>query len=377
MPFYFSFVNDIFRVLVVFDCFLRKVSIMEKENYSAVISNRGTLECHKTEIPELKDNEVLVKTHASLISPGTEMNGVKHLRQNPQEKEDYFKFGYSCAGEIIAVKGDVKNLKPGMRVACMGLTSTHSSYNAVPCNLAVPLPDNVSYEEGCFASLAATSLQAVRRSDVQLGEYGVVLGLGIVGNIAAQLYHIAGARTLAWEALPLRRKIAKKCGVQSINFMRTNAVEKSKEFAFPYGMDFALMAFGGDGSKAFESVKNVMKVSADGHQMGRVVVVGGCSLTFTGGAVSGNLDVRASSRTGAGYHDKDWEYGKDYPDVFVQFTTTRNVRELLQLIAEKRLKVMPLITHTMRVQDIAEAGEMLIDHPDKTLGIILKYDGEK
>ena len=348
---------------------------MENKCRAAVVTFDGLVECRTVEIPELKDNEVLVKVHASLISPGTEMDLPRAFRKKPADDKTFTRqFGYSSAGEIVAVKGDVKDLKVGMRVACMGNGARHASYNAVPVNLVVPIPDNVSYEEATFASLAATALQAIRRTEPLLGEYGIVLGLGIVGNLAAQLYQISGSRVLCWEALRSRRTIARKCGLKnSIDFRKVDAVEESKKFAAPYGVDFALMAFGGNADKAWENVLASMKVSADGHQMGRVVAVGGCSFSISGGAWSGNVDIRSSSRTGSGYHDPAWEYGKDYPDVFVQFTSQRNARELIALIAEKRLKVTPLITHRLKIEEVGVGCDALLEHPENTLGVILQY----
>lgn len=348
---------------------------MKDKCQAAFITADGQVECRSIDIPELKDNEVLVRVYASLISPGTEMDAPRALRAKPAEDKTFCRqFGYSSAGEIVAVKGDVKDLKEGMRVACMGNGARHASYNAVPVNLVVPIPDNVSYEEAAFASLAATSLQAVRRTAPQLGEYGIVLGLGIVGNLAAQLYQIAGSRVLCWESMSSRRAIARKCGVKnSIDFRKVNPSEESKNFSAPYGVDFALMAFGGNGDKAWENILASMKVSADGHQMGRIVAVGGCKFSIQGGAWSGNVDILASSRTGAGYHDSAWEYGKDYPNVFVQFTSQRNARELIALIAEKRLKVTPLITHRIKIADVASGCDMLIEAPETALGVILEY----
>lgn len=127
------------------------------------------------------------------ISPGTEMAAAKKRRENPDEKAEAIRFGYSNAGEIIKVRGDVKGLKVGMRVAAMGAgMALHSNYACVPVNLVVPIPDSVTYEQAAYLSLAATSLQAVRRTEPALGEYGAVLGLGIVGNIAAQLPSFRG-----------------------------------------------------------------------------------------------------------------------------------------------------------------------------------------
>ena len=338
-----------------------------------VIYYDGRIGIEEEDIPQLKENQVLVKVYASLISPGTEMAVAKKWRANNNPPDTApFKFGYSNAGVILETKGDVKGLKAGMRVACMGGDAAlHSDYAAVPVNLVVPIPDDVSYEQATYLSLAATALQAVRRTDVKLGEYGAVLGQGIVGNLAAQLYRINGARVLGWETLPLRAEIAAKCGIPSIDFIKQDSVELTKAFAAPYGLDFALFAFGGDAEKAFMDIKKCMKVSADGHAMGTITLVGGCRVPVDGGAASGNLDIKVSSRTGAGYHDSAWEYGKDYPAAFVQFTTQRNAVELIKLMSEKRLMTEPLTTHHFPLQQISEAAELLIAHPDQAMGVIL------
>ncbi len=348
------------------------------EKITAVILPDGKLGTVAGEVPELKDNEVLIRVSASLISPGTEMNLARKRRETPDPEAKEVKFGYSNAGVIVGVRGDVKNLKIGMRVAAMGAgAAEHTNYAAVPVNLVAPIPDEVTFEQAAYLSLAATSLQAVRRTSPKLGEYGAVLGLGIVGNLAAQLYRLSGARVLGWESIASRAEIAHRCGIFPVtDFMKADAVAASKDFAAPYGMDLALFAFGGNGEKAFDDVKKCMKVSADGHAMGRIVLVGGCRVPVDGGAASGNLDILASSRTGAGYHDRAWEYGRDYPPAFVQFTTRRNAEEIIRLIAEKRLLVDPMTTHRIKLENVAEAGDLLIDHPDRALGVILEMNHE-
>ena len=341
---------------------------------AAIITGTGEVKIRTEELRELKDREVLIKVHASLISPGTEMAGVKGKRENPDPKAEDSNFGYANAGEIIAVKGDVKDLKVGMRVAAMGGGGAyHASYANVPVNMVVPIPDNVTYAQATYACLGATSLQAVRRADIKLGEYGMVLGQGIVGNLAAQLSQVNGAHVIGWEGFESRIAIAKQCGIKNIvNFRSADPVAASKEFAAPYGMDFAIMAFGGPATEAFNSIKECMKVSQDGHIMGNVVLVGGCLVEIGGGAHTGNLNIKIASRTGPGYHDPEYEYGKDYPDAFVQFTTRRNLREIISLISEQRLLVDPVTTHTMPLEDVGKAADLLINSPDKALGIVLQ-----
>jgi threonine dehydrogenase-like Zn-dependent dehydrogenase len=228
----------------------------------------------------------------------------------------------------------------------------------------------VSFEQASYACLGATALQAVRRTIPQLGEFGLVAGLGIVGNLSAQLSSLCGTRVLCWETLDFRVKTAKKCGLKNFaNPKEDSCADKTKLFAEPYGYDFGIIAFGGNGTTAFKSMQKQLKVSADGHEMGRIILVGGCEVTLTGGAALGNVDVRAASRTGPGYHDAAWELGADYPKAFVQFTTRRNLIEIITLIDEKRLIVEPMTTHRIKLEDIGKASDALINTPDKALGV--------
>jgi threonine dehydrogenase-like Zn-dependent dehydrogenase len=340
---------------------------------AVVITGNGKVTTRTEELAKLKNNEVLIKVNASLISPGTEMMCVKNRREKFDPEAKDVNFGYANAGKILEIKGDAKDLKAGMRVAAMGGGANHANYANVPVNMVVPIPDNVSYAQAAYACLGATSLHAVRRADIKLGEYGMILGQGIIGNLAAQLSRINGARVIGWEAFQNRIAITKECGIKDIvNFTETDPVTLSKEFAAPHGMDFAIMAFGGPATEAFNSVKECMKVSQDGHIMGNVVLVGGCLVEIGGGAHTGNLNIKIASRTGPGYHDPEYEYGKDYPAAFVQFTTQRNLREIISLISEKRLLVDPMTTHTMPLEKIGEAADLLINSPDKALGIILE-----
>ncbi|MBP5638608.1 MAG: hypothetical protein J6X55_03960, partial [Victivallales bacterium] len=86
-----------------------------------VVFYDGRIGVEEEEMPELVDNQVLVEVHSSLISPGTEMALARNLRKKHEAADSSpHKFGYSNAGIILETKGDVKGLKPGMRVACMG-----------------------------------------------------------------------------------------------------------------------------------------------------------------------------------------------------------------------------------------------------------------
>ncbi len=350
----------------------RIVGALDRTGHGCVVSQP---------VPELSDGMVLVKVQASLISPGTELKGAKNAREKGiADPGTPRPFGYQNAGDVLAVHESVTEFRPGDRVCCMGGGyAQHTNYAVVPVNLCAKLPAEVSYDEGAYNHLAITSMQAVRRVQPELGEYGLIVGLGLVGQMAGRLAQLSGAYVMGWDMMPFRCQVATDWGMDEVAVVgEEDAAAKAKEFTGGAGFDFAVMAFGGDGTEALKAVHDVMKLSPDGHAMGRVALVGGLKTECSWGAGLGNLDLRCSARTGPGYHDAAWERGgRDYPPVFMRWTTRTNMELALRLIAEGRLDVTGLTTHKIPLEDIDEAVTAHIDDPDGTLGTILAMSHEE
>lgn len=349
---------------------------MPRARLVGALTEKGVAKVVRENVPKITKGHVLVRVRASLISSGTEGALVQRLRSGEAVPLTFpFPFGYQNAGEVLETGRDVNEFKPGDRVACMGGGyALHTDYALVPCNLCAHLPDGVSFEEGAFAHLAITSLQAIRRGRPEAGEYLLVVGLGVVGQLVAQLGRISGAYVMGWDAIKKRCDAAEHAGAHATMSVGSgDAMRLAKEFTRGHGFDMAVMAFGGDGSKALQDVKNVMKISPDGHPMGRIVMVGGLTTTCQWGAAMGNLDLLACSRTGPGYHDARWERGEtEYPGVFVRWTTKSNMEFVLRLMAEGRLPVKHLITHRFPLGEIGKAVDTLLADPAGTLGVVLQ-----
>ena len=344
----------------------------------AAIKGDGTIVVTEGEVRAPGENEALVEVEASLISAGTEMGGVKNRRLRPNPAAPASEFGYQNAGVIAGLGAGCEGLKVGQRVACMGIkgAAPHGTHGWTPKNLCFPIPDSMSFEEAAFNHLAATSLQAIRRAELQIGEYVAVVGQGVVGQIACQLASICGCRVIAMDQLPMRLEVARRCGADlTVNTAEGDPVEAVREFTRGNGLDAAIMAFGGDGSAVFQMLLKMMMRSPDTHQMGRIVVVGGCTINASYAAAAGNIDLRSAARTGPGFLDPEWEHGKDYPPVFIRWNTRRNVQLCLDLIAAGRLRVKPLITHRFPLSRAPEACEELISHPERSLGVVLEMKG--
>jgi len=338
-----------------------------------ILDGAGRIAVREEPIPELKPGAVLVEVKSCLVSPGTELGGVAARRKNPDASRPPRPFGYGNAGAVLEVGEGCEEFKPGDRVACMGGGyALHASHALVPRNLTVPVPGELSFDEAAFAHLAATALWSVRRAEVEFGANVAVFGLGLVGQMAAQMARASGGHVMAVDRLPLRLEIARKCGADLAFDFASGDIEKAAAgFTRGHGTDAAIIAFGGDATAAMDSARRIMKTAPDGHAYGCIVIVGGARFEAQFPVNFGNIDVRASSRPGPGYHDEAWEFGRDYPPVFVQWTTRRNMEECLLFAERGRLDYEALITHRVPLDEAPAACEELIAHPDRALGVIL------
>ena len=341
----------------------------------AAIDGKGQFHVIEEAMPEPKAGQVLIEVGASLISSGTELGSIPKRRENPKDSPPR-PFGYQNAGTVIQLGEGVERYQVGDRIACMGGGyAQHATHAAVPVNLSVPIPEGVSFEEAAFCHLAATALHAVRRAEPQYGENFAIAGLGTVGQIAAQFAKLCGAHVVGLDRFTKRLAIATELGADAaFNVTEGDPVPKVVEFCRGHGLDAGIIAFGGDATECLRQLYGMMKEAPDGHRWGRVVVVGGATITVGLAAGLGNVDIRSSARTGPGYHDEAWEHGSDYPDVIVKWSTRRNLEECLRAIAEGTLRVEPLISDVFPLDEAPAACEKIVSEPSETLAVILKPD---
>ena len=350
---------------------------MIKERWVGMLGPDGRAFAQPGPMPALKKGCVLVKVKASLISPGTELGNARALRSGaaplPDPPPAPRAFGYQNAGDVLAVGEGVEQFRPGDRVACMGGGyALHATYAVVPQYLCARLPDVVSYEEGAFAHLAMTSLNAVRRGAPELGETVLAVGLGMVGQMAARLSQLSGASVMGWDMLPTRCRTAMSWALDAVARPGTDDLEATtRAFTRELGFDMAVLTVPGDATAVLQDVRKAMKQSPDHHEMGRLCMVGGTSQCVWGAGL-GNLDLRACSRTGPGYHDDAWELGETtYPKALVRWTTRSNMELVLRLMAEDKLPVDRMITHRIPLERIDDAVRAHLEETDTTLGTVL------
>jgi threonine dehydrogenase-like Zn-dependent dehydrogenase len=343
----------------------------------AVQSGNGTIKVVEQEVPELIPGTVLVKVGASLVSPGTEVGGwhaFAEQKKNPSPRKET-PFGYSNAGIVIQAGEGVSEFQPGERVACIGAGyALHTDYAVVPHHLCVALPENVTFEQGAYGMLLATAMQTLRRGQPEIGELVCVVGLGLVGLLTARLYQLSGTYVLGWDKILARVVMAKQWGINAV-LEDENGPETTLEFTRGDGLDAAVLAMAGPCDDTVDRLVQCMKRTPDGHPMGKIMVVGWPEFTFGSKSQIGamnNIDIRRCSRTGAGYHDVDWEYGANYPAVFMRWTTKTNLKLCMRLISERRVNVDALTTHHIKLADVQSEIDSALSNPDGVLGVIFK-----
>ena len=322
----------------------------------------------------LRPGTVMVEVHTSLVSPGSEVGGWRGLAErveNPEPDAEPRPFGYSNAGVVLAVGDGVGRFAVGDRIACIGGGyALHAEYAVVPHNLCFLLPEAVSYGQGAYAMLAGTAVHALRRGEAEFGEFAAVAGLGLLGQLTAQMLKLAGCFVVGWDMIPRRLEIAAACGVEAVVDLGTeDAVDATRAFTAGAGIDLAVIAFGGDATTAMDNIAKCLKVAPDSHRMGRIVIVGRPEFEWPF-RPSFNVDIRQAGRTGPGYHDEAWESGEAYPPVFMRWTTTTNLELCMRLLALDRLQVDALTTHTVPFEDVEEGVAEISRDPDSALGVV-------
>jgi 2-desacetyl-2-hydroxyethyl bacteriochlorophyllide A dehydrogenase len=182
-----------------------------------VIGGPMQLEVEKYQVDESPGpGRVLIKNHYTAVSAGTELS--IYTGDNPRvyEKGSWCNYphvpGYAGLGEVVSVGPDVGALKVGDYVSYQ---SRHASHDVLDTRygLFAKVPKDLVLPEVTLARHAAIVLTgSIRLSNIQLGDKMALFGLGLIGQIAAQLFSLAGADVIAFDPVASRRELAVKVG---------------------------------------------------------------------------------------------------------------------------------------------------------------------
>ena len=359
----------------------------------------GSIEIASVPVPLVSCGHLLISTSSSLVSAGTERmllnfgkaGWIKKVTQQPDKvrtvlgkiKSDGLipaveavrnkldqplPLGYSNVGIVTEIGGGVYGFNIGDRVASNG---KHAEVTSVPTNLVAKIPDNVTDEEASFTILAAIALQGIRLAQPTLGETVVVTGLGLIGLLAVQLLKANGCRVIGLDFDRDRLELARQFGAEIVDLAAgQDPITAAELYTRGRGVDAVII------TATTKSNEPMRQAALMCRKRGRIILVGVAGLKLSReDFFKKELTFQVSASYGPGRYDINYEEkGHDYPVGFVRWTEQRNFEAVLDMMADERIDVKPLISHRFSIDD-AEKAYTLISGNNSSLGVLLKYPG--
>lgn len=357
----------------------------------------GATEVADVPAPIATQGQTLVRTNFTLISTGTERmlvdfgkaNPIKKARQQPDKVrmvvdkvrtdglvptveavrnklDQPLPLGYCNVGTVTEVGAGLANFSVGDRVVSNG---KHAEIVSVPANLCATIPESVSDETASFTVVGAIALQGIRLAQPTLGEVVVVTGLGLVGLMAVQLLRAHGCRVLGIDFDRRKLDLASKFGAETVDLSAgDDPVSAAAAFSRGKGVDAVVL------TAATKSSDPVHQAAQMCRKRGRIVLIGVTGLELSrADFYEKELTFQVSCSYGPGRYDSNYEEkGQDYPVGFVRWTAQRNFEAVLDMMADGRLDVMPLISHRFDISEAPAAYEVVAGS-EPSLGILLGY----
>lgn len=349
--------------------------------------------------PQIGPTEVLVETACSLVSAGTERAVRKLASASLLEKararpdlvrqvvrkartdglrptiravrtrlDDEMPLGYSAAGTVIEVGEAVARIRPGDRVATGG--AGHAELQVVSGLLAARTPDGVDDASAAFATVGSIALHGLRLAEVGPGARVAVIGLGLVGQLAARLARAAGCEVVG---VDVREWAVERAGKSSVDLAlleegrdTTMAVDA---WTHGLGVDAVLVTAA---SRSSDPMRRAPELARD---RATIVLVGDVGLDLDRRPLyEKELSIKVARSYGPGRYERAYEeWGVDYPAGQVRWTEGRNLGAFLGLVERGRVQVDDLVTHSFAFADAIAAYELL-EGDDPYLGVELLYE---
>lgn len=359
----------------------------------------GSIELTEVPRPIAKRGQLQIRTIYTLISAGTERmlvdfgkaSLIDKARQQPDKVrlvldkvktdgllptleavrsklDQPLAMGYCNVGTVLELGAGVTGFAIGDRVASNG---KHAEVVSVPVNLCAKVPRGVSDEEAAFTVIGAIALQGIRLLQPALGEAVVVTGLGLIGLMTVQLLRAHGCRVLGIDYGGEKLELAKYFGAEVVDLSAgQDPVSAAQVFSRSRGVDGVII------TAATKSSEPVHQAALMCRKRGRIILVGMTGLELSrADFYEKELTFQVSCSYGPGRYDANYEEkGQDYPVGFVRWTEQRNFEAVLDMMADGRLDVKPLISHRFDIEQVDEAYQM-VSGSEPSLGILLKYPG--
>jgi predicted dehydrogenase/threonine dehydrogenase-like Zn-dependent dehydrogenase len=363
----------------------------------------GPVEVLEVPRPVIGPTEVLVRTVASVISPGTERAVTELARSSllakARARPDLVRqavrkartegvaataqavrsrlasdipLGYSAAGVAIEVGAAVDGITAGQLVATGGAgMASHAEYQAVAGLLCAVVPAGVPAADAAFATLASIPLHALRLAEAGPGAKVVVLGLGLIGQLAARLALACGCDVAGIDPGGYARQTAAAAGVLALDEAGDATTQAILRWSRGRGADAVLVCAADRGPGPMSRAPALCRDRA------KVVMVGDVGMPPQRTPFyEREITLLFARSYGPGRYEPSYEaWGVDYPAGQVRWTEGRNQEAVLDLIAAGRLEVSGLVTQSFGIGAAGDAFRLLEERTEPCMAITLTYPG--
>lgn len=306
--------------------------------------------------------EVVVKTAYSTISAGTERANITGDPNVGGKGAPSVKFprsvGYSSAGEVVEVGDGVESVSVGDRVVVYW--GKHKAYNTMPEGNLVKIPDGIGLDAAAISFIATFPLAAIRKTNLEIGESALVMGLGLLGQLAVRLLRAAGAAPII--------------AADPVESRRAEAIAGGADYALdPLAVGFAdrVRELTGGGANVAIEVTG-LGAGLDGAldcmaKYGRVALLG-CTRDKDF-AIDYYRKVHYPGITLIGAHTRarpDLESHHGY------YTHADDIKAVLRLVSFGRLDLSSMIRETHRPEECGEVFTRLVE--DREFPIVVQFD---
>ena len=274
--------------------------------------------------------------------------------------------GYCNVGVVIDVGKGVTDFKVGDRVVSNG---PHAEFVSVPQNLVAHVPDNVSDDEATFTVIGSIGLQGIRLVSPTIGESVVVIGLGLIGLLTAEILIANGCNVIGYDIDDNKIEVAKRKGIIAFNPTKGyDPVKFVKNKTNEIGADAVIITAS---AKTNDIISQAAQMS---RKRGRIVLIGVIGLNISrADFYEKELSFQVSCSYGPGRYDDNYEFkGIDYPLPYVRWTEKRNFKTILNLISSGKLGVKELISEVIPLEDFNKIYGNIEN--SKSIASILKYN---
>ena len=332
-----------------------------------VVTGQNQVELQTADIdaPVLAANELLIDTEYTFISSGTELANYTGKEPKVFQKGAWCEYpwrsGYANVGVVREVGSDVTRAALGDRVFTYGRHASTIRYSED--RLVAPVRESVDPAVVAASRMAGVAMTAIVVGEIGTNPWVVVFGLGLVGNLASQMFQIHGCRVIGVDPVAERRKLAERCGLQhTVGGSADEAQAEVQEITGGGLGNITVDAVGHSGV-----VMQALRVTAN-H--GQLIILGSPRVSVHGDLTDllSETHLRWITIRGA----LEWCVPM-YPDIGNRTSQWSKQQTIFDWMARGQLHVEPLISHRLNPGQIKQAYDGLLNEPNVYTGVVLDW----